>query len=363
MDKNKVELTPLDVYLNAVFAIILILVPLAALCASITYTLFKVIGWYSFIPVRNFVIFDLVDIFFLLLSIYIVRTSKNEDGIIQKEKLLRGKQIVCLLIVLQWNMITYFYTPTEFWSYSFFFIILTVLFFDIKLTFISAVGVLVSMFISWFIKGDLLPNDDSLFIANVLLRVIALVLTIGYMHIIVIFGKKYLIKELEKYFNYDTLTHLLNRRCMNTYLEAAHKSAVTGKSVFCLILLDIDDFKHVNDTYGHDCGDEVLKTVSKTVQSLVGKNDVVFRWGGEEILMLINSDKEETVKVAENIRKTIENTEIRYDGNVIRKTVTIGVSSYSKNATLSNMLKDADEKLYYGKNHGKNQVVSEMSET
>ena len=134
--------------------------------------------------------------------------------------------------------------------------------------------------------------------------------TMAVMLVITYFGSKFLLEELEKYANYDTLTHLLNRRSMDNYMQEAYRQATTGKSSFCLLMADIDDFKKVNDTYGHDCGDEVLKYVAQTISTGVKKNDSVFRWGGEEICILLN----------------------------------------------------ADTKLYWGKQHGKNRVVSILPE-
>lgn len=172
-------------------------------------------------------------------------------------------------------------------------------------------------------------------------------------------GSKYLIDELEKYANYDTLTHLLNRKSMDGYLRAAHQKARNGKNPFCLMMVDIDDFKKVNDTYGHDCGDEVLKYVAHTIMSGVMKNDYVFRWGGEEICILMKTDVEHAVAAAERIRKDIEHDTIRYRDEIeVSVTVTIGISEYKELSSLQDIMDSADAKLYWGKRHGKNQVVS-----
>ena len=92
---------------------------------------------------------------------------------------------------------------------------------------------------------------------------------------------------------------------MDNYLQEAYRQANTGKSSFCLLTADIDNFKQVNDTYGHDCGDEVLKYVAQTISTGIKKNDTVFRWGGEEICILLNTDEEWTVAAAERIRADI----------------------------------------------------------
>ena len=168
-------------------------------------------------------------------------------------------------------------------------------------------------------------------------------------------------EELEKYVNYDTLTHLLTRRSMGNYLQAAHEHAETGKTTFCLMLMDIDDFKKVNDTYGHDCGDEVLRYVAGVVSTGVRKNDHVFRWGGEEILVLLNADEAKAVAAAERIRHDIEKDVVNYRDEVsVHVTVTIGISAYRGGTSIQDMMDDADAKLYYGKRHGKNQVVNQL---
>jgi diguanylate cyclase (GGDEF)-like protein len=128
-------------------------------------------------------------------------------------------------------------------------------------------------------------------------------------------------------------------------------------------MMDIDDFKKVNDTYGHDCGDEVLKYVAHTISTGVKKNDYVFRWGGEEILVLLATDYQTAMRVADRIRKDISETPVQYRGQIsVPVTITIGLSPYVAGVTIQQMMEDADAKLYYGKRHGKNRVVGELPE-
>ena len=148
---------------------------------------------------------------------------------------------------------------------------------------------------------------------------------------------------------------------MDNYLQAAQQQAKTGRTTFCLLLMDIDNFKKVNDTFGHDCGDEVLKFVAGIISNGVRKNDNVFRWGGEEILVLLNSDEQKAIEVAEKIRREIEKSVVNYRGEVkVSVTVTIGLSTYAGGKSIQDMMDDADAKLYYGKRHGKNQVVTNL---
>lgn len=158
--------------------------------------------------------------------------------------------------------------------------------------------------------------------------------------------------------NYDPLTHLLNRRSMDTRLKHVMENAVATGRPFSLIMADLDDFKKVNDTFGHDCGDEVLITIADIITRNLREEDCVCRWGGEEILILINADLDVSGKVAERIRKEVEETIISYKEKEVRVTVTLGVAAYQEGIEIPVMIERADRKLYMGKNNGKNQVVA-----
>lgn len=163
--------------------------------------------------------------------------------------------------------------------------------------------------------------------------------------------------KLRGYLNYDSLTRLLNRRTLNTYLEIAKRKADEKNESFCLLMLDIDDFKHINDVYGHACGDEVLKSVAKAIMHSVNNTDYIFRWGGEEILILVNAEKSIAVRVAERIRRGVQDLAVEYKTNQVKVTVTIGVSAYEPGITIKALFEQADAKMYEGKNIGKNVVV------
>ena len=357
---KKAEMSALDAYLNRVYKIIILMSPIAAMMAAITFTIFKLVGWYEVVSTTALVIFDLTNVIYITIAIYLFRTCIGSDGLLRKDKLRTGKIFITSVILIQWNFISYMVPAREFWAYAFFFIVLAVFFFDMKMIAFVAGGIVISIIISWNINGEnLMMLPGEYFMPDLILRIICITLTTATLFALTYFGGKFLVEELEKYVNYDTLTHLLNRRSMSNYLEAAHRQAMTGKATFCLMLMDIDDFKKVNDTYGHDCGDEVLKYVAGAVSTGVRKNDNVFRWGGEEILVLLNADEERAVAVAERIRHEIEKDPINYrDEAEVHVTVTIGVSSYTVGKSIQEMMDDADAKLYYGKRHGKNQVVN-----
>ncbi|MCM1179314.1 MAG: GGDEF domain-containing protein [Clostridium sp.] len=157
--------------------------------------------------------------------------------------------------------------------------------------------------------------------------------------------------------SHDPLTHLLNRRSMNSYLKIAMERS-EDKQPFCLVLADIDNFKQVNDTYGHDCGDEVLISVSGVISGNVREKDYVCRWGGEEILILLQADLETAVTVAERIGKDVASTVVKCNEKEVSVTVTMGVAQYRQGVTIRSLIDEADQNLYYGKKHGKNQVVT-----
>lgn len=158
--------------------------------------------------------------------------------------------------------------------------------------------------------------------------------------------------------SYDPLTRLLNRRSMTRFMSDELELSNDTPQKCCLVMLDIDDFKHINDTYGHDIGDKVLITLADLLTQEVRGGDYTCRWGGEEFLLLIHGDKQETYFVADRIRRKLEETVMKnkYDGS-FSVTATFGVAEYKDFMPLRTIIDEADEKLYYGKNHGKNQVV------
>lgn len=157
--------------------------------------------------------------------------------------------------------------------------------------------------------------------------------------------------------NYDPLTHLSNRRNMNNHLKSAVEEAEKTGESFCLVMADIDNFKKVNDTYGHECGDEILIRVSDIISGNVREQDQVCRWGGEEMLILLKADLDNSRKVAERICKEVADCVVNYKDVDVRVTVTLGVAEYETGSTIRSVIGKADKNLYHGKNNGKNQVV------
>ena len=163
---------------------------------------------------------------------------------------------------------------------------------------------------------------------------------------------------LGTYASLDALTQLFNRRSTNAALEKLYKDNYNDSESFSVIMCDIDKFKLVNDTHGHDAGDVVLREVAAIIKRQVRDHDVVGRWGGEEFLIIVNSNYANTVALAERIRKAVEASTFTYKNIELKITLTLGVSSYRSGIDLSQLITAADMKLYRGKENGRNQVVS-----
>ena len=157
----------------------------------------------------------------------------------------------------------------------------------------------------------------------------------------------------------DVLTSLYNRRKMTDLIEYEYDRALRNRLPFSIIITDIDHFKKVNDTYGHDCGDEVLKEIAQTLMSLIRKQDQVGRWGGEEFLLLLpETDTKGALTLAEKIRSEIEQSSYHCSKTELKLTMTFGISSFSDEKTDKTVIKEADLALYDGKNNGRNRCIA-----
>lgn len=156
--------------------------------------------------------------------------------------------------------------------------------------------------------------------------------------------------------NTDPLTGLNNRRKTMEYLESLVSD---GRTVsLCVSICDIDFFKKVNDTYGHDIGDKVLKSIAQTMMSTLGENCFVSRWGGEEFLIVfanVNGD-EAYIKLHE-LSDQISKLNFEVKDRSFKITMTYGLAEYDFHSDVLGLIKEADNKLYYGKENGRNQVV------
>lgn len=159
---------------------------------------------------------------------------------------------------------------------------------------------------------------------------------------------------LRKNAYFDSLTDIGNRRSVDTWLENEIKRCQECNSVFSIIYFDIDHFKKINDEYGHDIGDHVLKEFSSLVKDYIRSNDFFGRWGGEEFIIIsTNQSLTEATQFAEGLRKVIENHPFRYVDHV---TASFGISCFQPNDAPKTIIKRADQALYSVKNSGRNMV-------
>lgn len=160
-------------------------------------------------------------------------------------------------------------------------------------------------------------------------------------------------EELRFFANYDPLTKLRNRRSMPQIFEEYE----AGNRNYCVVLGDIDDFKKINDNYSHSCGDQMLIQISEALKNAVDNLGIVCRWGGEEILLLLDCDKAYGQSLAEKIRCEVERVKVPYDDQELHASMTFGFAYCDEANNIEKLIAIADERLYEGKRNGKNQVV------
>ena len=155
--------------------------------------------------------------------------------------------------------------------------------------------------------------------------------------------------------NYDSLTNIYNRRSFNEHLDAELENSSIGGSVFSLIMFDIDHFKEINDSYGHDVGDTVLKELTMLVSSHIRESDIFARWGGEEFMIISKNKLSHSEAFSEKIRLVIEKNHFSVVQNI---TCSFGLTQYHKGDTKESIVKRCDNMLYSAKENGRNSVVS-----
>jgi diguanylate cyclase (GGDEF)-like protein len=168
-------------------------------------------------------------------------------------------------------------------------------------------------------------------------------------------------EKLKELSNTDHLTHLFNRRYMMTVLEREMQRAQRKGSPLSLVIMDIDHFKRVNDTFGHQQGDVVLVDIAALAKQDLRSYDVAARYGGEEfVLILPETTHEEALMVAERIRVNIQQKTFPPPLNATQITISMGVATYPRHniATIDDLIHAADDALYRAKETGRNQVVS-----
>ena len=168
--------------------------------------------------------------------------------------------------------------------------------------------------------------------------------------------QKRLEQELEHAALRDSMTGLLNRRQFYNITEQTNPADLPAQQQFSLLLVDTDHFKNINDVFGHQKGDEVLISLSRMLEDCSRKDDYVFRWGGEEFVILLpRTTLEHALQIAETLRAAV--AQITIPG-LPRFTVSIGVARHNQGESIDDLFKRVDDALYRAKNDGRNKVLA-----
>lgn len=170
--------------------------------------------------------------------------------------------------------------------------------------------------------------------------------------------------ELKDLSNRDPMTHSFNRRFFSEESEKMLSLSRRHNQCLCLLILDIDKFKDINDTYGHSIGDEVIILLAQSLEEYVRTSDIVARFGGEEfVVLLYDTCIKNAYNAANKIRENIEKLSIDFnDQKKLQFTVSIGVAQYDESKDENNIehtIKRADNALYIAKDNGRNQVIKD----
>lgn len=163
--------------------------------------------------------------------------------------------------------------------------------------------------------------------------------------------------ELLRLSNTDSLTGIFNRSKFNEEFKKWTDYSNTYENDISLVFFDIDNFKRVNDNYGHMAGDKVIKDIALSIQSKIRSTDIFARWGGEEFVILLpNTGNNQAAEMAERMRVAIENVTCSEWGNI---TCSFGIATLKKNESADSFINRGDKLLYEAKRCGKNTVVYE----
>ena len=155
----------------------------------------------------------------------------------------------------------------------------------------------------------------------------------------------------------DPLTQTNNRSSFDSTLTREITLSKRTLNPLSVLFFDIDHFKHINDTYGHECGDTVLKDIAQCIKETIRNSDMIFRYGGEEFVILLGDTDVVGARItAEKIRQAVEKYTLAYGMEIIKLTASIGVSTLRANDSIQSLVKRADDAMYQAKSNGRNQV-------
>lgn len=207
------NMTALDVYINKVYKITLLSITLACLVGGLSSTMDRLSGFYQNIPLSLYIFCDLTNVLYLLIAIYFIKTG-YEDGVVRGDKLKQSKIFLVIIMLLQYNILTYITPVREFWSFAFLFIIVTALFLDPKVVLVTIIEITVSMLISWFVDGNsFLPEKNEIFQSALINRLFCLSLTMVFIYMLIHMISRHLISakkdEMEK--NNERVQNVLDK--------------------------------------------------------------------------------------------------------------------------------------------------------
>jgi diguanylate cyclase (GGDEF)-like protein len=170
------------------------------------------------------------------------------------------------------------------------------------------------------------------------------------------------VKTLEETSKLDALTKVFNRRALSSYLNTVC-SKKDIKYELHLLMMDIDDFKAINDRYGHVAGDKILIFIANILKKTLRDGDKIFRYGGEEFIIILNRvEKDKCMQIASRLLGLVSGNKLIYKGETINVTMSMGTTMLAKNDTPDSLIARADKALYKAKENGKNQICMEVED-
>lgn len=198
-------------------------------------------------------------------------------------------------------------------------------------------------------------NETNLFLVVVLIPIINSTIFFILAYIRIKF--KRMNEQLIDLVNHDPLTGIYNRRYFDTFIEQSISTFFRDKTPFQIIMFDIDHFKRINDTYGHPCGDYILKVLASLINNEIRELDIFTRIGGEEFAIILpETNIKDGEKIARKIREMIEEFPFHYHNISIQVTISIGLATYN-GESLEELMDRVDSALYKAKTNGRNQVI------
>lgn len=254
------------------------------------------------------------------------------------------------------------------WESGFQFYLITALIFNIFRGDVKLVTTIATIlfFLSLFIGLHLYTTIQTYYYETPLLFKLLyynnIIMAFGVMSLIAFYFKQATTdyeKEIQERANTDYLTGLLTRRSLASDIDGDIRRSLMDRQESVVIMTDIDHFKKINDTYGHDCGDQVIKEISQRLKENLRYCDKIYRWGGEEFLIVLtNVSVLDAKSIAQSLRKDVESATFFFDNQEVHTSMTFGLACLNQqHSNIDDVIKKADQALYRGKENGRNCVI------